>query len=274
MNKNEQNYPDISVHITTFNRQNLLKKAIQGVISQTLIPKEIIVVDDCSSDNTTSTILKLKQSIPQLVYIKNHKNLGNGCSRNIALKHTSSSIKYIAFLDDDDFWFDKLHLEKSLNELKISKRRYVCCGVIKKFSPNKLVKYKIEEPKNIKTFILKGNGIIHSPTIVIEKKLLDNVNGFSEEIKRGVDSHLYRRLIIKYKEIPIFSNRISVEIDETNKVRMTDQQTIQGWYTAILAHFYTLRYFWLNFLFHPFCALQRLKNILISLKKIIFLLLK
>jgi glycosyltransferase involved in cell wall biosynthesis len=85
-----------TVVLTTYNRSAMLKRAIESCIAQTE-PCEIIVVDDCSPDDTATVVGRF----PQVVYIRNPTNLGHSGSANLGIERASGS--WIKHLDDDDF---------------------------------------------------------------------------------------------------------------------------------------------------------------------------
>jgi glycosyltransferase involved in cell wall biosynthesis len=85
-----------SVVITTYNRAAMLKRAIESCLAQTR-PCEIVVVDDCSSDDTSSVV----GQFPQVVYIRNPVNLSHSRTANIGIERASGT--WIKHLDDDDF---------------------------------------------------------------------------------------------------------------------------------------------------------------------------
>jgi len=85
-----------SIVITTYSRPAMLKRAIESCIAQTH-PCEIVVVDDCSSDDTAS----VAGQFPQIVYIRNPTNLGHSRTANIGMERAGGT--WIKHLDDDDF---------------------------------------------------------------------------------------------------------------------------------------------------------------------------
>jgi GalNAc5-diNAcBac-PP-undecaprenol beta-1,3-glucosyltransferase len=94
---------EIAVIITTYNRSKLLRKAIESVLNQNF--SQIIVVDDCSSDDTFNTVDFYIQKNKKLSYLKMDKNSGVNACRNRAIH--SVFCDWVAFLDDDDeFVFD------------------------------------------------------------------------------------------------------------------------------------------------------------------------
>ncbi|MFQ5470207.1 MAG: glycosyltransferase family 2 protein [Gammaproteobacteria bacterium] len=99
--------PTVSVIIPTFNRENLIKRALDSVYSQTLQPKEVIVIDDGSSDNTR---LAVTDNFPNATYLF-QPNAGVSAARNHGIRYACS--EWLAFLDSDDEWAAE-KLEKQL----------------------------------------------------------------------------------------------------------------------------------------------------------------
>lgn len=93
---------DVAVIIPTYNRLDFLKKALSSVLDQTFPAREIIVVDDGSSDGTLEW---LQQQELSNLKILPQKNRGPAHARNQGVKVSSS--RYLAFLDSDDYWFKK-----------------------------------------------------------------------------------------------------------------------------------------------------------------------
>ena len=85
----------ISLYIPAYNAEKSIEKSIKSVFQQTLKPKEIIVINDCSTDKT----LNLIKNFHQIKIINNNKNYGLAKSRNIALEY--SKYDYLASIDSD-----------------------------------------------------------------------------------------------------------------------------------------------------------------------------
>jgi GT2 family glycosyltransferase len=90
--------PQISVIIPTFNRAWTLDRAVDSVLAQTCAPKEIIVVDDGSTDQT----LPLLAAYGDRVQVLSQPNRGVSSARNLGIAHSTGD--YIALLDSDDRW--------------------------------------------------------------------------------------------------------------------------------------------------------------------------
>lgn len=102
-------YGLVSVIMPSYNTAEYIKNSIDSVIRQTYKNWELIIVDDCSTDNTDEIVGSFNDS--RIRYFKNEKNSGAAVSRNRALREAKG--KWIAFLDSDDLWLPE-KLEKQL----------------------------------------------------------------------------------------------------------------------------------------------------------------
>ncbi len=104
---------DVSVVIPCYNASGTIERALLSVVRQTMRPRELIVIDDCSSDSSFEQLQEFEQSYGSAVDFivrRNSANLGAAMSRNIGWELATS--KYVAFLDADDTWMPhKLELQ-------------------------------------------------------------------------------------------------------------------------------------------------------------------
>ncbi|SVA19537.1 uncharacterized protein METZ01_LOCUS72391, partial [marine metagenome] len=105
-------YTMISVIVPTYNRVHQLPRALDSILCQSCSPKEIIVVDDGSTDETSAL---MTSEYPEIVFIQ-QQNTGVSSARNVGIKRASGD--WIAFLDSDDEWLpEKLEIQmKALYE--------------------------------------------------------------------------------------------------------------------------------------------------------------
>ena len=118
---------DVSVVIPTYNSSGTLRRALDSIYGQSLVPREIIVVDDGSNDWEQSRLIA--RSFPDtivLIFIQLEKNQGVSTARNTGI--SSARSRYLAFLDSDDIWHtDKLAIQYSLmtrRNLDLSVHKY------------------------------------------------------------------------------------------------------------------------------------------------------
>lgn len=99
----------VSIITPMFNSSRFLELSIQSVMSQTYNNWEMIIVDDCSVDNSVQIVESFIKNDPRIVLIESKTNSGPGVSRNMAIDYAKGEI--IAFLDSDDIWHpNKLEL--------------------------------------------------------------------------------------------------------------------------------------------------------------------
>ena len=108
--------PLVSVIIATYNREKYIGQAIKSVLNQTYKNREVIIVDDSSTSKTQDIVSEIDQRDTRIVHIKNKNRIGFVKSLNKGIRMAEG--KYIARLDDDDFWCDPQKLEKQVRFLE------------------------------------------------------------------------------------------------------------------------------------------------------------
>lgn len=107
----------VSIIMPSYNTEKYISESIESVLNQTYTSWELIIVDDCSKDDTEKIVKTYADA--RIHFYKNSKNRGAAVSRNRALKVAKG--KWVAFLDSDDLWA-KNKLEKQIKFMK--KNRY------------------------------------------------------------------------------------------------------------------------------------------------------
>ena len=184
----------VSVIIPTFNRLSLISRAIDSVLKQTLKPFEIIVVDDGSSDNTSTFI---KNNYKSVKLIK-QKNLGVSKARNVGIKNSSGD--WIALLDSDDEWKkNKLEVQiKSLSEHDY----YSVCHTNEIWIRNGTrVNQKKRHQKYGGYIFDKCLDIcrISPSSIIFQKNIINEVGWFDENLSICEDYDLWLRITANFK---------------------------------------------------------------------------
>ena len=105
--------PQVSIIMPICNSEKYLEETIKNIINQTFKDWELIIVDDCSNDDSLDIINKLDNG--KIIIIKNEKNIGAGLSRNRAINISKG--RYIAFIDSDDIWKEN-KLEEQISFMK------------------------------------------------------------------------------------------------------------------------------------------------------------
>ena len=200
------NAEDISVVIPTYNRCELLKRAISSVINQTVQTKEIIIVDNGSTDNTHKMISSL---FPKTTYI-HEKRKGVSIARNLGIKNCYS--KWIAFLDSDDAWEPQ----------KLEKQLFFTNNVSKKYRliHTNEIWYKNDKFQNqLKKHQKSGGDIfqkslelccISPSSVFIKKEIFDDYGFFDESLEVCEDYDLWIRITAK-EEVGYLDNPLVIK---------------------------------------------------------------
>lgn len=106
-----ENYGLVSIITPSYNTAKFIGETIRSVQAQTYPNWEMIIVDDCSTDNTDEVVAEYRKADGRIRYFKNEKNSGAAVSRNKALLEANG--RWMAFLDSDDLWVPE-KLEKQL----------------------------------------------------------------------------------------------------------------------------------------------------------------
>lgn len=134
----------VSVIVPVYNTEKFLRKCIESIINQTLKEKEIILINDGSTDNSNIICEEYSKKYPNEIKYINNKNIGCSATRNLGISLAKG--EYIAFVDSDDY-IDKEMYQEMYEKAKKENLDVVICG-IKYIYPitNKII---YSYPKNI-----------------------------------------------------------------------------------------------------------------------------
>ncbi|MGH4118116.1 glycosyltransferase family 2 protein [Clostridium sp.] len=162
------NKVDVSIIIPVYNVQEYLSECLDSVINQTIKNKEIIIVNDGSTDNCSKILTEYKMKFPELIII-NQKNRGISETRNAGLNAATG--EYIAFVDSDDF-IEKCMFERMYNAAKREKSDVVMC--------NYILYNEASHEQNTGKYVIEGNseeGYINR-TKSLEMFLINDIKGY------------------------------------------------------------------------------------------------
>ena len=184
--------PLVSVLMAVYNCEKTVKEAIESIQNQTYTNWELIIVDDCSNDDTYEVVQKLSVDDSRIKVFKNDTNKTLAPSLNVCASHASGS--YFARMDGDDFC-DSKRFEKEMNVLLNHPEFAVVSCSLKFFDENGeygKVLYK-EYPQ--KEDFAKTSPICHAGCI-IRREVFEKLGGYDEspDVERIEDYDLWIRL--------------------------------------------------------------------------------
>lgn len=223
----------ISVIIPTYNRAYCIEKSIYSVLNQTYSNLELIIVDDCSTDDTTSVINSISDN--RLRYIKLEKNSGPSFARNFGVKMAKGN--YVAFHDSDDIW----HLDKLEKQYELMQFNNDCDMVFCKYKTIELFpriipaesNFDLSQTEHGMLDVLLTGAKVGTPTIFIKKTFFTNLGGFNEKLKTLEDWELSLR-IARFGKI-CFLNEVLVDVfpSENGVDKITDKRRLDSLFMFI-----------------------------------------
>lgn len=196
---------EIDVIIPAYNSARFILGALNSVIAQTYQPKQIIVVDDGSTDTTSAIVSAYAKNciIPILLIKKN--NAGLSAARNTGIENSTSP--FIAFLDADDMW-EKTKLEKQI--AVYSAKTFTNLGLVycryllidennKPLSTTNIPPLDKELRGSVYTKLFANNTILSSGSgVLLRREVFEVVGKFDTTLKFGEDWDMWLRIAEKY----------------------------------------------------------------------------
>jgi glycosyltransferase involved in cell wall biosynthesis len=190
--------PRISVIIPAFNRAALLCEAAESALAQSYTNLEVLIVDDGSTDGTAAIVKARFEGDPRVRYLR-QEHAGPGPARNLGLRHAGGEL--IAFLDSDDLWVpDKLALQvRQLDEhpeaaLSFSDARN------EGGREGDRTRFQGKRFRGDTTLrgIVEREFPMCTPTVVLRRKVLDDLGAFDESFPCSQDWDLWIRVVARY----------------------------------------------------------------------------
>ena len=107
--------PKLSIIVPVYNVELYIRKCLDSLLEQEYKVNEIIVVDDCSTDDSPKIVKEYMKRNNNIILLENEKNMGVSYSRNRGIENTKS--EYIMFCDSDD-WYEKQATKKMMEEIE------------------------------------------------------------------------------------------------------------------------------------------------------------
>ena len=208
------NNEEVSIIIPSFNRENLLKKAIDSVLMQSSDNWELLIIDDGSNDGTKKMVSSYLYDTRIKYFYQENK--GVSVARNVGINLASNN--YIVFLDSDDELYP--FLIEELNILNL--RTYdLIFWEIKKYIDNK---YSLWKPRNLGPMYNNLIGTFLAGSVCYKKEVLINAGNFDPKITFGENYELGLRisaienLNLKYLAKPMAQQNLNTANRESNSL--------------------------------------------------------
>lgn len=118
--------PIVSVAIVTYNQEKYISRAIEGALEQqTEFPFELVIGEDCSTDNTRQIVLDYQKKYPEKIRVITSKENVGAIPNSLRVIKESRG-KYIAFCEGDDYWCDPIKLQKQVDIMEADPEISMC----------------------------------------------------------------------------------------------------------------------------------------------------
>ncbi|HTD61670.1 MAG TPA: glycosyltransferase [Gemmatimonadaceae bacterium] len=190
--------PRVSIILPTFNRLEFLGPAIDSVLRQTYTDWELIIADDGSAGETRAYLETLADARVRVLWL-GHSGKPS-VARNAAMRTARG--QYLAFMDSDDVWAPQ-KLEMQLRAMLGAPGRrwsYTAIWMIDiegQTIPDDAYKPRLPYDGDIVERLLTLDALIATPSVMVERSLVDDVGGFDEAITVNEDQDLWLRLAMR-----------------------------------------------------------------------------
>lgn len=218
----QKTQPLVSIIIPTYNRPELLKRAIQSVLTQTYKNIEIIVVDD----NSDLDLNHFREEYSSVSFLTNSENRGACYSRNRGFEEANG--EYVNFLDDDDELYPE-KIERQIERFKVSddeKLGMITCHLIDQRS-GKEVTVRNKVRGDIYRELLARYAVSGTETMLFKKKVLQKVGVFDETLPANQEYDLLIRVCEKYS-VDFIDEVLTKKHRSVNQINTNFEKKITG----------------------------------------------
>lgn len=213
--------PFFSVIIPLYNKENYVENALKSILNQTFTDYEIIIINDCSTDNS---IAKIESYLSEKITLIHHeKNKGLSASRNTGIKNAKAD--YVAYLDADDLWkptfLETIHrLIKNFPEAKIFGTNYEEIYGDKILKPYNNSDTLADDFEGIIDFfkINIKQGIYNHGSVCFHKAVFEKVGLYDEKVRFSQDIDFNIRANYFFKLAYSNSNQMSYFMQTDNQI--------------------------------------------------------
>lgn len=211
----------VSIITPVYSCEAYIRETIESVLRQTYQNWEMILVDDCTPDNSAEIIMQYQEQDARIKYIKLSQNGGAAVARNTALGEAKG--RYIAYLDADDIWMpDKL--ARQLDFMEKTGAVFTCCDYEKIEHDGTPLNKIVHMPKTMTYEQYLRNTIIQTVGVIVDTKYVDRALLVMPNVRRGQDAATWMQMLrngiqftgqnevlAKYRRVPnsLSSNKIN-----------------------------------------------------------------
>lgn len=244
----------VSIVMPSYNTEKYIAESIKSVLVQTYKNWELLIIDDCSTDNTDEVVASFHDE--RIRYFKNEINSGAAISRNRALREAKG--KWIAFLDSDDLWFpQKLELQIHFMEKYGYKFTFTDYRIV--FSNKKNSPYIYTGPNEVTRRMMWRYCYISTLTVMYDREYIGLVQ--IVDIKKNNDYAMWLKIIEK-ADCYRYPRCLSIYCKRDNSISSGSKWRLIKYHYIMFREAYNLA--------PPLAAMCTLRNLIWGVHKKIF----
>lgn len=182
----------VSIITPVYDSEKYIAQAIESVLNQTYENWELLLVDDCSPDQSAKIVAEFLKKDNRIKYFKLSQNSGAAIARNTALENAKG--RYIAYLDADDVWLPN-KLERQISFMEQYNAVFSCCDYEKIEADGTSLHKLVHMPKTITYEQLLRNTIIQTVGVIIDTAFVDRSLLVMPNVRRGQDSATWLQIL-------------------------------------------------------------------------------
>ena len=212
----------VSIIMPTYNCGRFIDESIRSVLAQTYKDWELIIVDDCSTDNTAEIVGQYTD--PRIRYMRNERNMGAALTRNRALREAKG--RYIAFLDSDDLWLPE-KLEKQIAFMEQNGYAFTYHEYTEIDEASKPLGIYVSGKKHVRPFDMKSCCWPGCLTVIYDSQVVGLIQ--IPDIKKNNDSAMWLQVIQK-ADCYLLQENLALYRRRTGSITPTSVWKKIGWH--------------------------------------------
>ncbi|SFR67334.1 glycosyltransferase family 2 protein [Halogeometricum limi] len=209
--------PLVTVVVTTYNRPEYLRSAVETVTEQRYAPIELVVVDDCSQTPASEVLADVSPDVSSFEIVRHRENRGANAARNTGVEAATGT--YVAFLDDDDRW-EPEKLAKQVDRFRAADDDVGLVYVGRKGMMNGAVR-EVVVPDGVDGDVTKAlllENVVGTQSAAMVRADLAKETPFDERFKRWADLEWYVALSTKCDFEAVREPLVIYEHDAHNRI--------------------------------------------------------
>ena len=182
----------VSIITPSWNSEKYIKKTIESVQNQTYSNWEMIIVDDCSSDNTVKIVQEISKTDPRVRILKQSTNGGAAKARNRSLKEATG--RYVAYLDADDIWKPS-KIEKQIRFMKEHKCGFSCASYEVIDDEGNALNKEVHMLPSVDYVGFLTNNLLQTVGIMVDTGIVDKKYLVMPDIRRRQDAATWLQVL-------------------------------------------------------------------------------